>query len=277
MAVSPAVLARFAPVYVLDPAAAPETDDAEATPLEAGGQPLLPPSGLHAKLFVSEYSRSTVELFTGSANATNAAFNKNVEFLVKFTGWSSEIGIDKLLVAGQDDGQVRLLDLLQEFEPAAAATEPDALQEVLDDLGKWQRYLARLPLAARLATRSTTASAMEATFDVSLEIQPDGTAAAERLHLPGDVQIRCWPITLRPEAAVPVVGDSQTIATIHGLSYAALTAFFAFAVTVEQEEKQHTIRFVRNLPLLGAPDDWQEQVLRALQSTHDRVGRHFAG
>jgi hypothetical protein len=276
MAVSPAVLARFAPVYVLDPTAVPETDDAEAAATEADSQPLSPPSGLHAKLFVSEYSYSTVELFTGSANATNAAFSKNVEFLVKFTGWGSEIGIDKLLAAGQDDDQVRLLDLLQEFEPAAAAAEPDAIQEALEKLAnEWQRRLARLPLTARLASRSTSASDADTTFDVTLEIQADETATAERLHLPDHVQIRCWPITLRPEAAVPVVSDSQTIATIHGLSYAALTAFFAFVVTVGRGENQHTTRFVRNLPLIGAPDDRQEQVLRALLDNQQQTLRYL--
>ncbi len=275
MAVSPAVLARFASVYVLDPTAVPETGDAEAESLQADSQPLSPSSGLHAKLFVSEYSRSRVELFTGSANATTAAFTKNVEFLVKFTGWGSEIGIDKLLVASQDDGQVRLLDLLQDFKPTAAA-EPDALQEALEKLAnQWQRRLARLPLTARLASRSTSTADAEATFDVTLEIQPDETAAAERLHLPDDVQIRCWPITLRPEAAVPVVSDSQTIATVQGLSYAALTAFFAFAVTVARGENQHTTRFVRNLPLIGAPDDRQEQVLRALLDNQQQTLRYL--
>jgi hypothetical protein len=98
MAASPAVLARFAPVYVLDPTAVPETAVDEETLSEAESQPLSPPSGLHAKLFISEYSYSTVELFTGSANATGAAFSKNVEFMVKFTGRGAEIGIDKLLV-----------------------------------------------------------------------------------------------------------------------------------------------------------------------------------
>jgi hypothetical protein len=210
MAASPAVLARFAPVYVLDPALVPETAVDEETLSEAESQPLSPPSGLHAKLFKSEHSYSTVELFTGSANATGAAFSKNVEFMVKFTGRGAEIGIDKLLVASeQNDGQVRLLDLLRKFETSAMAAESDALQVALERVAnQWQRRLARLPLVAMLTSRSTTAPAADASFDLALEIRPYETFTAESLHVPDDVQIQCWPITLRPEAAVPVVSDS---------------------------------------------------------------------
>ncbi len=56
----------------------------------------VPLSGLHAKLFVSEYHHRA-RLWTGSANATNAAFGGNVEFLVELQGARSACGVDAVL------------------------------------------------------------------------------------------------------------------------------------------------------------------------------------
>ncbi|MGH2960360.1 MAG: DUF6361 family protein, partial [Solirubrobacterales bacterium] len=78
---------RFAEdVWVLNPDAVPdhliaEESHSDATPNDPG----IPFSGLHAKLFVSETGART-EVITGSANATTAAFRKNVEFAIRLIG-----------------------------------------------------------------------------------------------------------------------------------------------------------------------------------------------
>ena len=53
-------------------------------------------SDLHAKLYVSE-SGWDAHVWTGSANATDAAFRRNVEFLVELIGPRKRFGIDTLM------------------------------------------------------------------------------------------------------------------------------------------------------------------------------------
>ncbi|MFO1228066.1 phospholipase D family protein [Roseateles sp.] len=61
--------------------------------LSLEGAPL---SGLHAKLWVADDGWDA-HLWVGSANATEAAFTRNVEFLLQLSGARSKMGIDALL------------------------------------------------------------------------------------------------------------------------------------------------------------------------------------
>lgn len=51
--------------------------------------------GLHAKAFFTDFDRTTYALI-GSANATRAAFNHNVEFAVELTGPKARIGTERI-------------------------------------------------------------------------------------------------------------------------------------------------------------------------------------
>ena len=268
---SPEVLELFKPVYVLDPTAEPEETGEEET--DTVNQTLSPKYGLHAKLFVCEYGRSDVEFFTGSANATEAAFSRNVEFLVKIKGKGADLGIDKILPPDKGGGkEIRLPDLLQVYKSGEPVEEPDALQVKMEQLAThWKRQLARLPLRASVTRKHPVSHTDEATFDVSLHIQGDNREEWSNLALPDHLHIICWPITLRTEEAVPVVRFHDPLAMMHGLSYAALTSFFAFSVTVEQANESFTTRFVLNLPLVNAPGDRREQALRSLLDNRHKV------
>lgn len=273
-AAAPQALAPFADIYYLDPIAEPETvSEEEATGQGRGSETLPPASGLHAKLFISEYGRSRVELFTGSANATNAAFFQNVEFLVKFSGWGARIGIDKLLAPDKKgDKEVRLLDLLQPFEPQAAGEKPDNIQEKLEQMAtRWQRQLARLPLAAVVSPQNEAAELDTATFDISLQRLPGAGEEEFSFQPPDNISIRCRPITRRAADAVPLTDSGDTLASIKGLSYPALTAFFAFSITATLGQDKYEATFVLNLPLINAPTDRREQVLRFLLDNRSKV------
>lgn len=266
-AVPEAILASYRPVYVLDPSAEPETEEGEAAGTADAVRVMSPRSGLHAKLFICEYGRSDVQLFTGSANATGAAFGRNVEFLVKFTGKGAQLGIDKLLVEDKrGDREIRLRDLLQEYQPGTAAAETDAVQQRLEQLATgWQRQLARRPWQAWVSD-APPASVDETQYEVALRLD-----AAEALALPDNVAVRCWPISRTPDDAVALELGSETSALFRGLSFAALTSFFAFAVTVREARQSFTMHFVLNLPLHNAPAGRREHTLRALLDNRRKV------
>src|SRR5690606_21892398 len=104
-----ASIATFRKVWVLDVTAEPEAtdttpelsdvDDAASVEEDAPEQPVsadIPLVRLHAKLYVADAGWNS-HLWTGSANATLAGFERNVEFLVELRGKRSRCGVDAFL------------------------------------------------------------------------------------------------------------------------------------------------------------------------------------
>lgn len=85
-------------------------------------------SDLHAKMYFLEKGKNT-ELFLGSANATDAAFNQNVEFLVRLKGRTEQIGIDQFLNSDRDFG---FRTILKEYEKGNL-TEKELDREKFDE------------------------------------------------------------------------------------------------------------------------------------------------
>lgn len=234
----------FAKVYAMS----------DETPVEVGSDedPSLngvPTTGLHAKVYIADDGwRGRV--WTGSANATNAAFGRNVEFLVELRGKKSHCGVDAVLNSGTKD--VSLSEFLHLYEPQEAPPvdkDLEALDELLDEI---RRRIVALDLAANVA---------EATGGYVVELRTKVKAKA----LPAGVKVRVWPVTLPNESAAtePNV-TSQTVATFVGMSFESLTAFFAFEVNGKKGKATLARRFVLNVPLHGAPADRKERILRYL-------------
>lgn len=84
-------------IYEIDPASQLSADDDGAEP----NRTFL--TNLHAKVFAIESAR-LAHLFVGSANATEGAFNGNVEFLCELVGPVAKFGVDALV---GDDAPLR--------------------------------------------------------------------------------------------------------------------------------------------------------------------------
>lgn len=263
--------------YVLSPgaeldsrAAQEEGEGTDAPP----GQPVVDDevelAGLHAKLFLFEHGREA-HLFTGSANATAAAFGLNVEVLVELVGNKKDCGIASLLGAEDDPPLNTLRSLLQEYTPAGDTDEED---DPKMELERRAERFARVLGTARLMAR---------VHDADAEERWDLTLAGELPETPSGVTVTVWPATLSSEAAQGVEGPTvrqrylggpgDRIAIFNGLSFEALTGFFAFEVSVR--EGQHTVRqrFVATAELVGAPENRKERLLRSLLKDRRRVLR----
>jgi hypothetical protein len=274
-AVAASDLAPFAGVYVLGEGAgdAPDAGSPSAPDADRPGEPTDEATaeragatlrGLHAKLFVQEAGWDA-HLWTGSANATHPAFDGNVELLVELTGSRSRAGIDAILA--QRVGATGLRDLLEPYAPPEAPVPPDAVQERLERLADAARHaLGRAALEARVEALPGDTPAGDA-FRLTL-------SAARPPGLPGDVEVACWPATLREVAAVrlPTAAGGE-LAAFAPVSFEALTSFFAFAATARAEGRTAVARFVVNVPLQGAPADRPERLLRSLLRNRDQVLR----
>ena len=216
-------------------------------------------SDLHAKLYVSERGWDA-HLWTGSANATAAAFEENVEFLVELTGPRKRFGIDALMEPQK--GEVRFVNLLTDAGEFVAKEPMDPAIEALEHrLEELRGSIASAPLEALV--RHAPAGA----FDVDLACR-----GAAPVYTPPDITTRCWPVTIPSTAGASfgALGPNKTVATFPGVSFQAFTSFFAFELAGRAGGEQRKLQFVLNLPLIGAPDGRREQVLRSL--VKDRSG-----
>jgi hypothetical protein len=252
----------FDDVYVLNPSAVPEEGSEEST--EAGSSALY---GLHAKLYVADAGRKA-RVWTGSANATNAAFERNVEFLVELGGKKGYCGIDSLLGAASEDGKSErdvtgLLSLLQRYVPTdepSVDKEETRLESVAETA---RRAVSSARWSAEAAVLPGDTDRYEIRFGLDDDFAPD---------VPPEVSVRCWPIT-RPEVDAIIPAEVGEIATFRPLSFEALTSFFAFEVTAASEETSVSQTFTVNVPLVGAPPERQERILRTLLDSREKVLR----
>lgn len=253
--------------FVLAPSAdldARESDDDDAS--HETGAPGASPAGvpeltgLHAKLFLMENGLET-RLFTGSANATNAAFGLNVELVVELIGPTKLCGIDALLGAEDDPRLGTIRSLLQRYAPEA----PEPVDEE-------QRALERRldGLARDLATSHLSATASEVGEGQSWNLTLSGRLPT----MPAEAGVRVWPVTLSSEHARAVPPEAEgTLATFEGISFEALTAFFGIEVSLQVGTSKATRRFAVTVELQGAPEDRRERLLRSFLKDRRQVLR----
>lgn len=276
----PATLELFDKVWILDDTTEREATDADAA--ESGGscepaEEAQPPSaesteiplvGLHAKLYVADDGWNA-HVWAGSANATRAGFDRNVEFLVELIGKRGLCGVEAILGQPAGNSSKRtacLADMLKPYDPQAQSTaehdEKIAFERIADQLA--QALAAAAPEARCQSIVGTTQG--QESFTVAVT----GTRKVA-LPVPAGCELRAWPISL-PEVSAWLVDPKQrTWVHFELISFAGLTSFVAFKLIAPEKKLQQ--RFVLNVPLIGAPENRREYILRHLLSDPNRVMR----
>lgn len=222
---------------------ATESDQASDEGVEA--------QGLHAKLLVLEVGKAT-SVVTGSANATTSALEGNVEFAVELMGRTKDCGIDQFL--GKEPGTTSFSDLLEVYQRPETPLATDAdLEQLEGDLDLVRNAIAAVPW--------------------TITVGPDESGDAHQLTVePGDTlqawqesfTVRCRPLSLQEHAAAEVPNGSPASLAFGPLATGSLTSFLVFDVSGTRGRHQRTIAFVVNAPLVGAPGNRREEVLRQL-------------
>lgn len=267
----PSTLEHFEKVWILDDTANPEPGEMEeeAQP-DTNGQSDAPSNddiplvGLHAKVYVADDGWNA-SIFTGSANATRAAFNRNVEFLIELRGKRSRCGVAATLGESNSDDKKRashLVDLLQAYrrcdDDLEVNKEVEQFERLVDTIAK--------DLAACAPVASCIALAEPNSF--SIRLRPTKPIKRKPRH---KCALTARPISV-PSAQFQTVDLSQSCwAEFARVSLLGLTSFFVFEV--ESENKKLQRRFVLNIPLENAPENRHESILRDLLSDRDRVLR----
>lgn len=232
----------------------PNVDEATSS----AGDELVELTGLHAKAYIFEQGRNA-EVWTGSANATARAFDGNVEFMVRLTGPKERAGIDLVMKPVKDS--LRLVDLLKDAGDKVGKSPRDAVQTGLDA----QVESVRQWLSNRTLTAAVTAAGAQ--FDLVLE----ATDSAPTPMPPGTT-VTCWPVSVG-EALARRVEPGLELARFERISLEGLSSFIAFKITAREQDAKSEVRFVLNVPLIGAPADREERLLRVLLSDRARLVR----
>jgi len=175
-----------------------------------------PLAGLHAKLWIADDGHKG-HVWLGSANATDAAFGRNVECLLELVGKKAQFGVETLLrERSPQDGEERIFrDLLGPYIPPSEqdedAAETQRLQRQLD-------YLLMDIVAGCLKAKATPS---EGKFQLSLQ-----AGATSRLEV--------RPVTTKEMRALD--GDTDWLASFDGLAMHELTEFWVVAVRDEEHE-----------------------------------------
>ena len=219
--------------------------------------------GLHAKLMIME-NGSNVRVLTGSANATDAAFNgRNVELLVELAGSRQTCGINRLL--GDENDKHTLRSMLQ---PYIRDQDGEPLDNTLQKIEKKLEEARRRISGAELKIDIETHISGEYRLVLRLD--------RNKLDLPQGVTGRCFPISL-PENRFKNLSELTTSGEVsfEKLTVDGLTGFVAFELLCRQKSQKLGAAFVLNLPTNGMPADREKQILRHILKDKDRFIRYL--
>jgi hypothetical protein len=268
--IPPECLRKFTEVFCLKEGIVPEED---SSILSAPGETQMEVDeeqttnwdsldGLHAKLYIAD-SGSDGRIWTGSANATDAAFSRNVEFLVELRGKKKDCGINAVLNEGKDGKDSGLKTILD--HPFSITYKPDREEDC-----ELMRYLADRFGEARdtLVDASLTAHVSQEDNGLFTILVEGETAIISK-----EISVMLRPITLPKARAITISTDPKVYAEFRALLDTEITAFFAFDVTIRSGGRHLLDRFVLKLPLEGAPLDRNERILRAMLKDKNQVLR----
>ncbi len=237
-------------VYELDPAASLSPDDVP----DDAHQTLS--THLHAKLFVVERAR-LARVFVGSANATSAAFGKNIEFLCELVGPVARFGV-KAIVG--DDAPFRAM-----LTPYVASAEAD-----VDAASKAERALEDLlfDIAAGVRFRTTVTKG------------GDGwvariTADDDLPHIPEDTRLTIAPHNHEAETH-PLSPAEPVDVEFLPRELADLTAFLQLTACRSVEGAPVQRSAVVCSQLRGAPDERFQRILARQIDTPEKFMRLLA-
>lgn len=247
-----AMLSRCAALYTLSDYATPEDDDAAEQGTSAAG-PDTQLNGLHAKLYIADSSWDA-HVFAGSANATTAAREHNVEFMVELRGKRSACGVEAFLGETPDDKNAsRSVDgfrpLLVEYKPSEAPTPDELAQIALEN--EAERLLVRIASAGLRCAVQPSDAQDESVYDLTVsDLRLTETTAA---------RMRCWPLSLGSARAQPLqIGAGALFCAV---PLALITPLFVFEVALSDGQLVVTKQSVIALALDGAPAQRAEAVL----------------
>lgn len=203
-------------------------------------------SGLHAKIWVFNEAAGRSRVLIGSANATNAAFESNVEILLELGGPTAKVG-----VARWTEGDESMAPLLVTHYWKGPEVESTDHADLLDQL---RRDVASWPLHGTVEPRDDGRNSVRFWLETPLTVPPG-------------VAIRLRPLALATWTALEGGAlDAEFI-----LDTASISAFLA----IRLESAGVVNEFLLKADLEGIPADRDAKILAALLANPERLVRYL--
>ncbi|RLP88626.1 hypothetical protein EAD89_16440 [Micromonospora sp. BL4] len=231
-------------------------DDAPDVPRASRDDPRRVQDGLHAKLYVTDDATGT-SWWTGSANATGAAFERNVEVLLQLDTTAERHSVRALLQQRREGDPERrtFRDLLLSWEAEDGHEPADDNRDELDEV---RRAVTAIPFTA------TVAESEPGRYEVTYR-------SDKPLPLPAGVEVRCRPATVA-QLDQPSVFDTE--GRLVFCTSATLTNLSAFLV-IELTLAGLSTVFVVRCTLHGEPEDRRQRLIADLVGDAHRLVRYL--
>lgn len=225
--------------------------------LDNAEEGLLEPSAqhLHAKLFIFE-NRKGSRWFLGSANATRAALERNVEFMLELAGSSyplkAEPRRNALLGTNGDNGP------FVPFDASDGGRDDSEEQKLQQRIRLFEYGLLKAAITGKVEMAENGSN-----FDLGLTLDLRGIAPPAGLRAtiqPFNVKSRPEPHLLRPGQL-----DACTFTNIGEIE---LSRFVHFRIESDNGELRH--EFLLRVDLEGLPDDRLDNILRKIIDSRDK-------
>jgi hypothetical protein len=207
---------------------------------------------LHAKLFVFQEG-DQARWLVGSANATTAARERNVEFMVELTGSHRDVSLEKARTELLDPG--RDLDVFERFDPESAGVEDaNAVRDAA--VRRLEFAVSRVPIHAII-----TQAANGTNFDLAISLDFRAIASVAGLA------IRVVPLSCgeaQTEAAEQVDFAKLNQLLFANISEADLSRFLAFTISAGEETLR---RFLLQFEIEGLPDTRLDRITKSIVSS----------
>jgi hypothetical protein len=243
----------FERILILDEPDLEENDEGDETVQENDR------SNLHAKLYVIEQGNTT-RVLTGSANATNAAFSINTEFMVEMRANKNVFSVDSFL-----SSEKNLFGSVVRDYKRNDSVSVDEVKAKLEAMVKEVRQ----QITSSNFSLEVLPGEDKGTFNLGLFYERDS------FELIAGASVICWPITLQDNMAKDISYLGKGGLFFNNLSAVALTSFMAFDISVCADDNKSSARFVLNLPLVGMPEDRYENILIQIISDRNRFLRYL--
>ena len=241
-------LETIANPYVFDDGSNPDLNPREDE--LSAADPGRPLRGIHAKLFVYEIG-DRAHVFAGSANATGAAFGRNVEVLAELIGPIRTLGIEQLTTTDGDELGFEAL-----FQPYSRSDD-ETIDEEPGSLDSARRALGSIAIDAVV---EQTSGGWAVTYRTAETISP-----------PSGTILACWPLSTpgnRHRVPTGQALDERFEGTIESIS-----GFLAFELSDDEADSRTT--FVIPVNLIDVPEERERNLLRIMIGNAERFLRYL--
>ena len=230
---------------IVDGESISNSEDGDSEPLE---------QNLHAKLFIYKRKGRGNIWFVGSANATKAAFERNVEFLLEMRGSSDAVQFETIL----DDllGPERDVGVFEPFQPNAEPVDEDtqqALEQRVRQL-EFDLFDSLEVIRAELVQSENTRN-----FDLLLTLQPGGTVWT-------DLEVKLAPFNSDHTTQV-LAPAGPTEFRFENINESNLSRFLRFEIYHNKELQR---AFLMKIDIAGMPTSRISKIIKGIISDRDK-------